>query len=228
MREIVTSAFMSIDGVIQAPGGPDEDPSGGFKFGGWVAPHWDDTLGASLDEIFSSPFDLLLGRKTYDIFAAYWPYIGKSPSESKVEDMNSEIAKRFNACNKFVATHRPDSLTWQNSHWLGKDTVATLRELKKSDGPMLLTQGSADFIQTLFKNDLVDQIRLYIFPITLGKGKRLFADGTQPGSFELTNSSVSPSGVIIANYRRAGNVETGSFATENPSAAELERRKNLK
>ena len=227
MRKIVTGAFISLDGVMQAPGGPEEDPTGGFEYGGWVAARWDDVLGAAMAETFSAPFDLLLGRKTYDIFAAHWPYVETDPTKSAFDKLNSDIAKTFNAITKYVATHSPETLSWQNSRSLGSDVVATLRALKKSDGPILLTQGSTVLIQTLLANDLIDEFRLLIFPIVLGKGKRLFGGGAMPAGFRLTKSATSPSGVLIASYERAGDVTTGSFAMENPPAAEIERRKAL-
>ena len=225
MRKLVTMAFMTLDGVMQAPGGPEEDPSGGFEHGGWVAPRFDDAVGAAMGELFSTPFDLLLGRKTYDIFAAHWPFIPTDPAASGFDEGNAQIARLFNGVTKFVATHRPDSLRWQNSQSLGDDVVTRLRELKREDGPPLLTQGSSVLIQTLLAHDLIDEIRLLIFPVTLGRGKRLFGEGTKPAGFKLEKSSVSPNGVIITSHVRAGDVATGSFALENPTEAELERRR---
>ena len=223
MRKIVCMAFVSLDGVMQAPGGPEEDPTGGFKFGGWVFPHFDEAGGKVIGETFGAPFELLLGRKTYDIFAAHWPYIGK---DSEAGDQ--QIAKAFNSTVKHVATHRPESLAWENSRPLGKDVVAALRKLKKEDGPILLTQGSSELIQTLLENDLIDELRLLTFPIVLGRGKRLFGHGARPAGFKVTKSIVTPKGVVIATYARAGDVPTGSFALKEPTKAELERRKNLR
>ncbi|TPK65450.1 dihydrofolate reductase [Mesorhizobium sp. B2-4-19] len=216
MRKIIAATFVSLDGVMQAPGGPEEDPVGGFKFGGWTFHYFDEVGGAAMDELFSKPFALLLGRRTYDIFAAYWPY-QKDP-----------IADAFNPATKYVATHRPDTLTWQNTQWLGEDIVAALRRLKQEDGPDLLIQGSADLIQTLLANGLIDEIRLMIFPLLLGKGKRLFGDDAMPAAFKLMKSQTSSNGVIIATYERAGEIEVGSFVTGEPSDAELERRRNWK
>jgi dihydrofolate reductase len=227
MRRIVTAAFVSLDGVMQAPGGPDEDPTGGFKHGGWTAALWDDVIGTAMDETFADPFDLLLGRKTYDIFAAHWPYVQMDPAASSFNELNMQIAKRFNAATKYVATHRPGTLSWQNSRPLGKDVVATLRELKRQDGPILLTQGSSELIQTLLKHDLIDELRLLVFPLALGRGKRLFGEGTEPAAFKLRKATVSPNGVLIAIYERAGDVRTASFAMPEPTEAELERRKRL-
>ncbi|MER8884599.1 dihydrofolate reductase family protein [Mesorhizobium sp. M0590] len=217
MRKIIAATFVSLDGVMQAPGGPQEDPVGGFKFGGWTFHYWDDVMGAAMGETFSKPFALLLGRKTYDIFAAHWPY-----------QKNDPIADIFNAVTKYVATHRPDSLSWQNSQPLGSDVVATLRRMKQEDGPDLLIQGSSELIQTLLANDLIDEINLLIFPLVLGKGKKLFGSGTIPAAFKLTRSQASTTGVLMASYERSGEIKTGSFATEQPSEAEIERRKNWK
>ncbi|MCA0049374.1 dihydrofolate reductase family protein [Mesorhizobium sp. B283B1A] len=216
MRKIIAATFVSLDGVMQAPGGPEEDPVGGFKFGGWTFHYFDEVGGAAMDELFSKPFALLLGRRTYDIFAAYWPY-QKDP-----------IADAFNPATKYVATHRPDTLTWQNTQWLGEDIVATVRGLSQEDGPDLLIQGSGNLIQTLLANGLVDEIRLMTFPLLLGKGKRLFGDDAMPAAFKLAKSQATSTGVIIATYERAGEIEVGSFVTGEPSEAELERRKNWK
>jgi len=216
MRKIIAATFVSLDGVMQAPGGPEEDPVGGFKFGGWTFHYFDEVGGAAMDELFSKPFALLLGRRTYDIFNAYWPY-QKDP-----------IADAFNPATKYVATHRPDTLTWQNTQWLGEDIVAALRRLSKQDGPDLLIQGSADLIQTLLANGLIDEIRLMIFPLLLGKGKRLFGDDAMPAAFKLVKSQTSSTGIIIATYERSGEIEVGSFVTGEPSDAELERRRNWK
>ncbi|MDX8441701.1 dihydrofolate reductase family protein [Mesorhizobium australafricanum] len=216
MRKIIAATFVSLDGVMQAPGGPEEDPVGGFKFGGWTFHYFDEVAGAAMDELFSKPFDLLLGRRTYDIFAAYWPY------------QKDSIADVFNPATKYVATHRPDSLTWQNTQSLGPDIVAALRRLKQEDGPELLIQGSGNLIQTLLANGLIDEIRLMIFPLLLGKGKRLFGDGTMPAAFKLIKSQVTSTGVIMTTYERSGEIKVGSFAQEEPSEAELERRKNWK
>ncbi|HEY8942725.1 MAG TPA: dihydrofolate reductase family protein [Polyangiaceae bacterium] len=228
MRKIVTGAFISLDGVIQAPGGPEEDPTGSFRHGGWTVPLWDDAIGAVLSETFSAPFDLLLGRKTYDIFAAHWPYVQTDPKETTFDVLNAEIANKFTRLTKYVATHRPESLTWENSQALGADVVATLREIKQTNGPILLTQGSSELIQTLLAHDLIDEFRLLVYPVVLGKGKRLFGSGTIPAAFKVTKSAVLPNGVMSATYERAGTVTTGSFAMEVPTPAELERRKGLR
>jgi dihydrofolate reductase len=201
MRKIVVLSFISLDGVMQAPGGPEEDTSDGFKYGGWTVPYSDDVSGSMMGEQMSMPFGLLLGRKTYDIFAGYWP---KHP---EIE----EVATPFNKCTKYVVSSSSPELTWEKSVLIDGDVVASLKELKASDGPMLQVHGSANMIQTLLENDLVDELWLKIFPVTLGKGKRLFAEGVKPAAFELTESKTTPRGVIFANYKRAGDVKTGSF-----------------
>lgn len=218
MRKIIVGAFVSLDGVMQAPGGPQEDPVGGFRYGGWAAPYFDEAMGTAVDEMFAKPFDLLLGRKTYDIFAAHWPYAGPG----------DPIGTLFDRITKFVATRNPDlKLTWQNSQTLGADAVAALAKLKGGDGPDLLTQGSTDFLQTLFCNDLVDELYVSIFPVVLGSGKRLFSEGASPSALKLVSSKVTPAGVTVNKYSHAGEVQTGSFEFDQPTQAELERRINL-
>lgn len=202
MRKIVVLSFVSVDGVMQAPGGPEEDTSGGFKYGGWTVPYWDDFSGNMMTKQMSMPFDLLLGRKTYDIFAAYWPK----------QDPSTLANVPFNKATKYVVSGTSPKLDWEKSVLIDGDVATKLKELKQQDGPMLQVHGSGKLIQTLLKNDLVDELWLKIFPVTLGKGKRLFAEGTIPARFELTESKTSPSGVIFANYKRAGEVKTGSFA----------------
>ena len=219
--------FISLDGVMQAPGGPDEDPAGGFAHGGWVPAYWDDDLSEAMNETFKAPFDLLLGRKTYDIFAAHWPYAEQEIAADDFEALNNDIARTFNRITKYVATHSPETLTWKGSVPLGDDPAATLRDLKTQDGPDLFVQGSSDFSQTLLQNDLIDEMQLLIFPLTLGKGKRLFGEGAMPAAFRLTGSSITTNGVIIARYVRDGAVKTGSFAFEEPTEAEMERRRGL-
>ena len=187
---------------MQAPGGPDEDTSGGFKYGGWTFPYFDDFSGNLMGEQMSMPFDLLLGRKTYDIFAGYWPK----------QDPTGEVAEPFNKAVKYVVSNSSPKLTWEKSMLIDGDVVTKLKELKQQDGPMLQVHGSGNLIQTLLQNDLVDELWLKTFPVTLGNGKRLFADGTMPGAWELTGSKTSPSGVIFASYKRGGEVKTGSFA----------------
>ena len=218
MRKIIVATFTSIDGIMQAPGGPQEDPTNGFTLGGWTAPYFDEALGASLGEIFGRPFDLLLGRKTYDIFAAHWPY---------VTDPNEPIAAVFNQVTKYVASRSNPKLTWQNSQLLGEDSVASLKKLKGEDGPDLLVQGSSDLLQTLWKNSLVDEFTVLIFPVVLGKGKRLFGDGAIPAGLKRIKSQSYPTGVVVVNYEFNGEVKTGDFQLAEPTEAELARRRNL-
>ncbi|WP_101925090.1 dihydrofolate reductase family protein [Luteimonas rhizosphaerae] len=207
MRRIIVAAFLSLDGVMQAPGGPDEDTGGGFAHGGWTVPFADEVFGEAMGELFARPFELLLGRRTYDIFAAHWP---RMPDDGD----DAGIARRFNRVAKHVATHRPDSLAWHNSHALGTDIVGALRTLNAQDGPDLLTQGSSELVHQLLAAGLVDELRLLTFPVLLGAGKRLFDSRTQPGAFQLDASVVSPSGIVISRYTRAGDVRTGSFALD--------------
>jgi dihydrofolate reductase len=221
MRKLIVLTFITLDGVMQAPGGPEEDTTGGFKYGGWTAGYWDDVLGGVMGEQMAGPFDLLLGRKTYEIFAAYWPYM-------KSDNPNYQIADKFNSAQKYVASRTLKELGWSNSRLIKGDLVQEIKKLKEQNGPELQIYGSGNLIQTFLKHDLVDEFRLKIFPITLGTGKRLFAEGTIPASFKLIDSKTSTTGVIVANYERAGNVKTGSFALETPTEAELARRERLK
>lgn len=216
MRKVIAATFLSLDGVMQAPGGPQEDPAGGFKFGGWTFHHWDEAMGEAMGATFNAPFDLLLGRKTYDIFAAHWPYT----------DSSDPIAKSFNAVTKYVATRSDRPLTWNNSVAL-RDAATEVARLKQQDGPVLLIQGSSELIQTLLANDLIDEFRLLVFPVLLGKGKKLFGNGTLPIGLKLLESRASSTGVIMSTYVRAGEVSTGSFALEQPTEAELERRARI-
>lgn len=202
MRKIIVLTFISLDGVMQAPGGPEEDLSGGFKYGGWTVPYFDDTLGEVMDQQIQPPFDLLLGRKTYDIFASYWPH---------QDEATSTVAAAFNVAKKYVVSTQSLTLDWRNSELISDDVVEKIKQLKQQDGPDLQVHGSGETIQTLLKNDLVDELWLKIFPLTLGNGKRLFGEGVVPAAFELIDSKISSSGVIVANYRRAGEVKTGSF-----------------
>lgn len=201
MRKIVVLTFVSLDGVMQAPGGPEEDPSGDFKYGGWTVPYFDDFSGQVMSEQMSKPFDLLVGKTTYEIFASYWPH-----------QKGGEVADVFNKAKKYVVSERPIELTWDKSVHIDGDVVAKIKALKEGDGPMLQVHGSGNLIQTLLKHDLVDELWLKIFPVTLGAGKRLFAEGTIPAAFKLLEVKTSPSGVIVASYKRAGPVKTGSFA----------------
>jgi dihydrofolate reductase len=217
MRKLIVLSFITLDGVMQAPGGPEEDPTGGFKYGGWTASYWDDFLGGVMDEQMAEPFDLLLGRKTYEIFAAYWPY-------AKSDD---PFAARLNSARKYVVSTTLKKLDWNNSTLIKDSIVPEIKKLKQQDGPELQVHGSSNLIQTLLKHDLIDEFRLKIFPITIGTGKRLFGDGTIPAGLRLIDSRTSTTGVIVASYERAGDVKTGSFALETPTEAELARRKRL-
>ncbi len=198
MRKIIVLSFISLDGVMQAPGGPEEDTSGDFKYGGWTVPYFDEFAGNIMSEQMKGPFSLLLGRKTFDIFASYWP-------------QHADVWPGVNEATKYVVSNTLSSSEWQNSVFIKGDVAAELKKIKDEKGPDIQVHGSANLIQTLLKNDLVDELWLKIFPITLGKGKRLFQDGAIPVAFKLTESKVSPSGVIFANFQRAGEVKTGSF-----------------
>ena len=201
MRRLMVTAFMTLDGVVQAPGGPGEDDSGGFAFGGWAHPYWDDVLDQTMAQVMGVPFDLVLGRRTYDVFAAYWP---NAPEEAG--------GKPLNDATKYVASRGAPSLTWDRSVQIEGDVAEGVARLKQEDGPELQVHGSGGLIQTLMANDLIDQYRLWVFPVVLGTGKRLFADGTIPSALHLTDSTVSTTGVVIGTYEPAGEVQTGSFA----------------
>jgi dihydrofolate reductase len=206
MRKVITAAFVTLDGVMQAPGGPQEDPSGGFKLGGWLAPlgENDPVLGEEIGKLFGQKYDLLLGRRTYDIFASYWPsYDQNGPS--------AEIARQFNAVTKYVAPHSTKPLSWRGSVAL-HDAAKDVAKLKQEDGPALVTQGSGDLIQTLLKHDLIDELKLLTFPLILGSGKRLLREGVNPAAFKLASSRVSPNGMIAATYVRTGGVKTGDLS----------------
>ncbi len=215
MRKLVVLTFLTLDGVMQAPGGPEEDPVGGFTLGGWSVNHWDGSMEEVMSRRMAPPFDLLLGRKTYEIFAGYWPFA----TEPGADDLNT--------ARKYVATRTLTSADWENSTILDGDVGQQVAELKQQDGPEIQVHGSSDLIQTLLANDLVDEFRLMIFPVVVGKGKRLFGDGTVPRSFSVRDSSTSGTGVVMATYERAGEVETGSFADEDPTNLERERREQL-
>ena len=219
MRKLIVLSFITLDGVMQAPGGPEEDPTGGVKQGGWVAGYFDDFLGKVMVKQMSRTFDLLLGRKTYEIFAAHWPYVNTN------ED---PIAAGINNAKKYVASKTLTKLNWSNSELIKGDVGKEVKKLKDQDGPEIQVHGSGDLIQTLLKHELVDELWLKIFPITLGVGKRLFAEGTIPVGYKILESEISQNGVIAAMYGRAGEVKTGSFALETPTDAELARRKRIR
>lgn len=199
MRKLIVLSFISLDGVMQAPGGPDEDRTGDFKFGGWVAGYWDDFLGEVMGEQMKQPFNLLLGRKTFEIFASYWP-------------QHEKEWPGINDATKYVVSNTINSHSWKNSVFIKGDVAEKIKKLKAQEGPDLQVHGSSNLIQTLLKHDLVDEFWLKIFPITLGPGKRLFGQGAIPAGFRLLESKTSTTGVIVATYERAGEIKTGSFA----------------
>jgi dihydrofolate reductase len=215
VRELIVNTFLTLDGVMQAPGGPEEDPSGGFTHGGWSFGYWDEQMQEVMGGLMSQPFDLVLGRKTYDVFAAHWPH------------STEPAADALNGAAKHVASTTLTELEWENSRLIDGDVPAGIRALKEQDGPELQVHGSAGLIQTLLEHRLVDELRLWIFPLVLGTGKRLFDGGTVPEGLELTSSQVSSSGVIMATYRTGAEIKSGSFALETPSEAELARRAGL-
>jgi len=219
MRKLIVLSFITLDGVMQAPGGPEEDPTGGFNYEGWVAGYSDDFLLKVMIKQTSKPFDLLLGRKTYEIFAAYWPYVNAQ---------KNPFAAKLNNAKKYVASKTLTKLDWNNSELIDGDVTKGIKRIKEQDGPEIQVHGSGNLIQTLLKHDLVEELWLKIFPVTLGVGKRLFAEGVIPAGFKLLESGISSSGVIIASYERADEVKTGSLGLETPSEAELARRKRLK
>ncbi len=217
MRTIVVGTFLSLDGVMQAPGGPEEDPTGGFSLGGWSVNYWDEVGGQVMGEWMNRPAELLLGRKTYEIFAAYWPYITDNP-----------MADVLNRARKHVASTTLDKVEWNNSTLIKGDVGDYVSDLKDQDGPeMIQVHGSGNLIQTLLRRDLVDEFNVWTLPLLLGSGKRLFAEGTIPAALRTVDVKTSTTGVVIATYERAGDVVPGSFVTEAPSEAELARRQKL-
>lgn len=213
-RKLTGAFFQSLDGVVQAPGGPEEDPSGGFRFGGWTAPFWDESLEKPAAKIFNEPeYDLLLGRRTYEIFAAFWPYNQDDP-----------IGAKFQRIEKYVLTHSQEPLTWERSHKLSGDTAEAVAELKRSPGRDLLIQGSSTIYRPLLAAGQIDRLIVMTFPVLLGKGKRIFEDAELSSALELVEHFVSDQGVVVATYEPAGEVPTGTMETKEPSAAELKRR----
>ena len=201
MRKLIVNTFLTLDGVMQAPGGPEEDPEGGFEHGGWSFGYWDEQMGEVMGRFMGKPFDLVLGRKTYEIFAAHWPH------------SDEEGAEQLNSATKHVASKTLSGpLDWQNSHLIEGDVPAGVRALKEQDGPELQVHGSATLLQTLIAERLVDEFSIWIFPVVLGRGKRLFGDGTVPDGLELVDSQVSSSGVIMTRYRPGSEIKSGSFA----------------
>jgi dihydrofolate reductase len=212
MRELIVNTFVTLDGVMQAPGGPEEDPSGGFEHGGWSFGYWDDQMQSTMGESMSKPFDLVLGRKTYEIFAAHWPH------------SDDPAAAVLNNATKHVASTTLTELEWENSKLIGGEVPDGVRALKEEDGPELQVHGSANLIQTLLEHELIDEFRLWTFPLVLGKGKRLFDGGTVPAGLDVVSSQVSSTGVTTVTYRSGAEIKYGSFAAETPSEAELARR----
>jgi dihydrofolate reductase len=224
MRKIVANTFVSLDGVMQAPGGPEEDPTGGFKHGGWSVNYWDDMMAKTImDGLLGKPFDLLLGRRTYEIFAAHWPFVKNDPDK-----LNAMAADKMNGAKKYVASRTLAKTDWENSTLVTGDVAKEIDRLKKQDGPEMQVHGSANLMQTLLKHDLIDEFHVWIFPLAVGGGKRLFGEGTIPAGFKQLDCKISTTGVIIATYVRDGEIRTGSVALETPTKAELERRKRLK
>jgi dihydrofolate reductase len=201
MRKLIVLSFITLDGVMQAPGGPREDDSGGFTYGGWSVGYFDEFLGNVMTEQMGHPFDLLLGRRTYEIFAAHWPRVSDDDLAARV----------INRARKYVVSHRPVNLDWKITIPINGDVAGKITQLKKEDGPELQVHGSGNLIQTLLKHDLVDEFWLKTFPVALGSGKRLFAEGTMPAGFSLMESRTSPAGVVASSYARAGEVKRGSF-----------------
>jgi dihydrofolate reductase len=213
MRKLVSNTFVSLDGVMQAPGGPEEDPTGGFAHGGWAVGYWDEEMLGRIEE--AGPYELLLGRGTYEIFAAHWPY-DEGP-----------VADHLNGTRKHVASTTLDHLDWSNSTLIEGDVAEYVSNLKSVDGPEIQVHGSPGLIQTLLRHDLVDEFRVWVFPVLLGSGKRLFGDGTIPAGLRLAGSQVSNTGVTINTYERAGEIGYGLMGFEEPTEAEVERRKHL-
>jgi len=203
MRKLIVSTFLTLDGVMQAPGGPGEDDSGGFAHGGWSVNYWDDQMGQIMGEAMSAPFDLLLGRRTYDIFSSYWPHATDNPG-----------SKPLNDATKYVASRSQPALEWSNSVLIEGDAAEGIAALRKEDGPELQVHGSGNLIQTLLRHNLADQYRLWVFPLVIGSGKRLFSDGTLPSGLKLVDSKVSSTGVVMGTYEPAGEIVTGSFALD--------------
>lgn len=216
MRKLVINAFVTLDGVMQAPGGPEEDSTGNFKFGGWSFHYWDEMMGKTMGEFMAKPFELLLGRKTYEIFASHWPNIKGDP-----------VADKFNETKKYVVSRSVNKLDWKNSFLIKNNVVQEIDKLKKQNGPELQVHGSSNLIKTLVNGNLADQFNLWIFPAAVGKGKQLFGEGTNASNFKLIDVKSSSTGVIIVTYEPNGELKTGSFALDNPTEAELERRKKL-
>ena len=215
MRKLTGAVFQSLDGVMQAPGGPEEDPTSDFRFGGWVAPFWGEDMGP-FEGVIMGEYDLLLGKRTYDIFSAYWP-----------NNRDNPIGEKFQRINKYVLTHSDEPLTWDNSHKLSGDTAEGVAELKRSDGRDLLIQGSSTLYAPLLATGLIDRLVVMVFPVVLGEGKGIFDGSKAAGSLKLKEHSISDKGVAFLSYEPAGEVPTGTFATKPPSEEELELRQKI-
>lgn len=215
MRKLTGALFQSLDGIMQAPGGPEEDPTSDFRFGGWVAPHWSEDMGP-FEKIIDGEYDLLLGKRTYDIFAAYWPHNRDMP-----------IGERFQRINKYVLTHSDAPLSWENSSKIEGDTAEAVADLKRTEGRDLLIQGSSTLYPPLVSAELIDRLVLMTFPVLLGRGKRIFDGSQKPSGLKLVDSFVSSSGVVTTIYEPAGEVRTGTFATKEPSKDEIELREKI-
>ena len=215
MRKLTGAVFVSLDGVMQAPGGPEEDLTSGFRLGGWVQPFWDPDMGP-FEDVIMGEYDLLLGKRTYDIFAGYWPHNQDNP-----------IGEKFQRINKYVLTHSDEPLEWEHSHKVSGDTAEAVAELKQSDGRDLLIQGSSTLYPPLLSARLIDRLVLLTFPVMLGRGKRIFDGSEDPGALELVDHFVTKTGVVITTYEPAGDVPTGTFETKPPSEEELARREKM-
>jgi dihydrofolate reductase len=221
MRKIIVGAQVSMDGVMQAPGARIEDPTNGFKFGGWAMPYFGQEFGEEIDRVFKEKFDLLLGRKTYEIFAAYWPYYDEDDPAA------GGIAKLFKQVKKYVISGSGEvDTSWAGSVLL-RD-IAAVKRLKQEDGPNLVTQGSTELVHALLANDLVDAISIFTVPVVLGSGKKLFADGSAPHSFKLSRSRVSPNGLMVGHYEREGEIKIGDTSPDSPSKREIARQERMK
>jgi dihydrofolate reductase len=215
MRKLTGAVFQSLDGVMQAPGGPEEDPTSSFRYGGWVQPLWGEEMGP-FEGVIMGEYDLLLGKRTYDIFSGYWPYNQDNP-----------IGEKFQRINKYVLTHSDEPLEWDNSYRLSGDTADAVAELKKSEGRDLLIQGSSTLYPSLLSARLIDKLMLMTFPVVLGGGKSIFDGSEKAGTLKLVDHFVSNTGVVIATYEPAGEVQTGTFETKEPSEEELDRRAKM-
>ena len=220
MRKIIVGAQVSLDGVMQVPGGPWEDPTLGFRFGGWAIPYFDQEFGEEIDRVFKEKFDLLLGRKTYEIFAAYWPYYDENAP-------HGSIARLFKNIRKYVISRSGEV----DTNWAGSvllRDIADVKRLRASDGPNLVTQGSTELVHAMLAHDLVDAISIFTLPVVLGGGKKLFADGSASHAFKLTSSRVSPNGLIVGHYERGGDIKIGDTGLDSPSDREVARRERMK